>query len=355
VRRAGRRARISAQLVRAADGHATWAERFDRSLEDLFDVQAEVSKHIVEALQVTLRPSERELLARAPSKNREAYAFYLRGRALLDEQHRGANLRSEECFKQALALDDEFALAHAALAECYGRRLSNWWGSIDLIELARPHALRALELDPDLPGAHVAMGYIYRAEGNAEKLVAEIRAAAPPDTTDPTILMWAGWSLITQGRAAEGIEILERAIRLYPRQYRIASALIDAYVMVGRHDDERRLLARLREVLMELLDREPDNVDARLILGIGLAQSGEAAAGIAQVERALAAAPDDGRAHYNAACAFALAGQPERALQELRIMVELAPNHLTDWIRRDPDFASLHEHPEFVRMFGKAS
>src|SRR6185295_20209766 len=82
VRRAGQRARISAQLVRASDGHASWAERFDRTIEDLFDVQAEVSKRIVEALRVSLRPAEREMLDRAPTRNREAYALYLRARAL---------------------------------------------------------------------------------------------------------------------------------------------------------------------------------------------------------------------------------------------------------------------------------
>ena len=120
VRRAGRRARINAQLVRAADGHATWAERFDRTIEDLFDVQAEVSQRIVDALQVTLRPAERELLNRAPTKDREAYALYLRGRALMDENRRSSNLRAEECLRQAIERDPRFALAHATLAECYG-------------------------------------------------------------------------------------------------------------------------------------------------------------------------------------------------------------------------------------------
>jgi adenylate cyclase len=352
VRRAGQRARISAQLVRASDGHATWAERFDRSLEDLFDVQAEVSKRIVEALQVTLRPAERALLAKAPTKNREAYALYLRARTLIDLHQRDANHRAEECLKQAVALDDEFALAHAALAECYGLRVSSWWAGREEIERARPHALRALELDPDSPESHRALGQVYRAEGNAEGLLREIRLAARPDTSDPSVLQWAGWSLLTQGHPEEAMPILERAHQLHPRQFRIASALTDCYVMLGRKEDEKRMLARIREILVDLLDREPDNVDARVFFGIVLAQSGEAAAGVAQAERAVAAAPDDGRVRYNAACTLALAGQPERAIAELRTMVSLVPSYLTDWVRRDPDLATLRAHPEFVRMFG---
>jgi eukaryotic-like serine/threonine-protein kinase len=353
VRRAGQRARISAQLVRATDGHASWAERFDRTIEDLFDVQAEVSKRIVEALQVSLRPAERELLDRAPTRDREAYALYLRGRALMDENRRSSNELAEGFLKQAVARDPGFALAHAALAECYGVRGTAWWGGREVVGLARPHALRALELDPDLPQAHMAMGFIHRLEGNAPGLLAEIRAAAPPDSTDPLILRWAGWSCMTQGRPEEALAILERAQRLHPRDYRMASSLVDCYLMLGRREDEQRMIARLREVLVETLARDPRNVDARIILAIGLAQSGERGAGIAQAERALAEAPEDGRVHYNAACTFAHAGEAERAIDQLRVMVEMVPSYLTDWVRRDPDFASLREHPEFVRMFGR--
>ncbi len=198
----------------------------------------------------------------------------------------------------------------------------------------------------------MALGYVYRAEGNVEGLLNEIRAAARPDTTDPNILRWVGMNLMTQGRPAEALPILERAHQLQPRRFRTASALTECYVTLGRKDDGRRMLARLREMLIELLDREPDNVDARVFLAVTLAQSGEPAAGIAQAERALAAAPDDARMHYNAACTFALAGEPERAIAELRTMVGMVPSYLSDWVRRDPDFARLREHPEFVRMFG---
>jgi adenylate cyclase len=223
-----------------------------------------------------------------------------------------------------------------------------------MVERARPHAQRALELDPDLPQAHMAMGFVHRFEGNAEGLLAEIRAAARPDSTDPLILGWAGWSYLTQGRPEQAVEILERAHRLHPRDYRIASSLTDCYLMLGRKDDERRTLASIREVLVETLARDPQNVDARVILAISLAQSGDREAGIAQAERALAIAPDDGRVRYNVACTFAHAGEPERAIEQLRAMVALVPNYLTDWVRRDPDLASLRAHPEFVRLFGAA-
>src|SRR5262249_59607556 len=146
VRRAGQRARISAQLVRALDGHASWGERFDRTLDDLFDVQAEVSKRIVEALQVTLRPADRAMLDRAPSNSPEAYSFYLRARALVDSRRRESNFRAEECLRHALDLDPQFVLAHAALAECLARRVASGWAGRELVEEVKPHIRRALEL-----------------------------------------------------------------------------------------------------------------------------------------------------------------------------------------------------------------
>ena len=353
VRRAGQRARISAQLVRASDGHATWAERFDRTLDDLFDVQAEVSKRIVDALQVTLRPGERAMLDRAPARNREAYEYYLRARALMNEHHRDGNFRAEEHLERAIALDPDFAMAHATLAECLGVRGTWWWAGREMVDRARPHALRAIELDPDLPEAHMALGYIYRLEGNAEALLREIRAAARPDTTDPLLLRWAGWSCLTQGKPEEGIEFLERGYRLHPRDYRIASALTDCYVMLGRRDDEKRMLAAIREMLIELLARQPYNTDARGLFAIALAAAGEKEAGIAQIERALTEAPDDGRLRYNAACAFAMAAEPDQAMEQLQTMVKLVPSYLTDWVKRDPDLASLRQRPDFIRMFGE--
>jgi TolB-like protein/Tfp pilus assembly protein PilF len=352
VRSAGQRARISAQLVRASDGHAAWAERFDRTLEDLFDVQAEVSTRIVEALQVQLRPAERELLDRAPARNREAYVHYLQARAQMDETLRESNFRAEAHLARALELDPDFALAHAAMAECFGQRGAGWWGGLEIRGRARAHAERAMELDPGLPEAHMAMGYVHRLEGNPEGVLREVELAARPDTTDPLLLRWAGWSYLTQGLPEKALAVLERAYRLHPRDYRIASSLTDCYLTLGRREDEQRMLAGMRELLLETLDRAPGDVYARCMLAINLAQSGDREAGIAQAERVLATSSDDGRVRYNAACAFAQAGEPERAIEQLRAMVELVPSYLTDWIRRDPDFAGLREHPEFVRMFG---
>jgi TolB-like protein/cytochrome c-type biogenesis protein CcmH/NrfG len=355
VRRAGARGRISAQLVRASDGHAVWAERFDRTLDDLFEVQAEVSKRIVEALEIRLGPTEREMLDRAPTRNREAYAFYLRGRAHGIELRRDASRRAEQCYRHALALDPEFAHAHSALAECLMRRALAWWAEPAEIEDARAHARRALELDPDLPEAHVALGMVHRVNGNAAGFLEEVRAAHLNDSNHPEIMLWTGRSYMALGRPDDAMRVLERLLRLRPGDYRILSAYADCSDVLGRKDAVASAVERLREVLPEVLERTPDDTYARSMFSIALAQAGEIPHGIVQAERALADGRDDGRVLYNAACTFTYAGHHDRAMELLRDLVRFNPGFPRDWVRRDRDLSPLHARPDFIELFGEST
>ena len=353
VRRAGARARISAQLVRSGDGHAVWAERFDRTLEDLFDVQAEVSQRIVAALEIRLRPAEREMLDRAPTRNREAYAFYLRGRAHSDDRRRASSRRAEECFRRAVELDPEFALAHAALAQCLAQRCMAWWAERSDLQQAELHARQALAMDPHLPEAHMALGMIYRAADDPAAALEQVKAAQMMGSNSAEIVTWIGRSYMALGRPEEALPVLERGLKAHPRDWKMISAYADCADVLGRKEVVAEMLVRSREVLMERLEREPDDTHARSILGIVLAQGGDHAAGVAQAERALADDHEDGRVLYCAACTFTYAGMYDRALEQLRTMLHQYPGYNRPWARRDMDLAPLRELPEFVELFGR--
>ena len=352
VRRAGARARISAQLVRAADGHAVWAERFDRTLEDLFDVQAEVSQRIVAALEIRLRPAEREMLDRAPTRNREAYAFYLRGRAHADDRHRASSRRAEECFRRAVELDPQFALAHAALAQCLAERCAAWAEGSDL-EQAELHARRALAMDPHLPEAHMALGILHRMADDPAAALEEVKAAQRMGSNSAEIITWIGRNTMTLGRPEEALPILERGLKAHPRDWKLISAYTDCADLLGRKEIVAEMLVRIREVLVERLERQPDDSHARSILGIVLAQGGDHAAGVAQAERALADEHEDWRVLYCVACTFTYAGLYDRAMEQLRTMLRQYPGYNRRWARRDMDLAPLRELPEFVELFGR--
>src|SRR5262249_1150863 len=123
---------------------------------------------------------------------------------------------------------------------------------------------------------------------------------------------------------------------------------------MGRTDDAERQRQVALECLIETVRRHPGDTYARSLLASQLVMSGELAAGVAQAERTLEISPHDGRLRYNAPCTFAPAGMTERALAELKEGVRQVPSYISDWPRLDPDLASLHDHPEFIAMFGKA-
>jgi tetratricopeptide (TPR) repeat protein len=212
---------------------------------------------------------------------------------------------------------------------------------------------RALDADANLPEAHVAQGIIHRIEGNPAGVLDAIRAAQKLDSNDPEIMLWVGRSYMSLNRPLDAIGVLERALALRPRDYRLLSAFSDCSDMLGRKDVVANMLVRIREVLTDELERKPDNVYARGMFSIVLAQSGDHAAGAVQAERAIAEAPDDGTTLYNAACTFTYAGDHARAIQLLRDMVRSHPGFPRDWVRHDPDFAPLRPYPEFVELFGR--
>jgi TolB-like protein/Tfp pilus assembly protein PilF len=355
VRRAGQRARISAQLVRATDGHSIWAERFDRTLDDLFDAQAEVSRQIVQALQVTLHPGERELLDRAPTTSREAYEFYLRAREALDRGTRDRNFQAEELLKHAVELDPRFALAHAALGECHTRRGLTWIADPLLCaDGAQVHVDRALEIDPTLFEAHLVRAMIHRLRSEPEPLLRDLERviAMNPDHADA--LEWTGWSYLALGKFEAALPYLQRSTQIHPRHYMAKSYLMGCYETLHRTEEAAKTRQLLYERVLDLLRAEPDNVHARSVLATTLVDMGHVEAGIQEAERAVVMSSGEPRMRYNAACTFARAGLADKAIAQLKEAVRALPTYIADWPRHDPDLANVRSHPEFIRMFGAA-
>ncbi|HET9327465.1 MAG TPA: protein kinase [Candidatus Eisenbacteria bacterium] len=164
VRRAGDRVRISAQLINAADGFHLWAERYDRTLQDVFAVQEEIASSIAEALRVALSPAESENLVKDRPNDVRAYDLYLKGRAAYSSYNAKSLREALELFKQATAIEPTYALAWAGIADCYGQM--NQWGGAekgwDIHQLGVEAANRAVELNPRLPEAYKAQALVLR-------------------------------------------------------------------------------------------------------------------------------------------------------------------------------------------------
>jgi serine/threonine protein kinase/tetratricopeptide (TPR) repeat protein len=256
VRRSEGRLRITAQLQNVADGYQLWSERYDRDVKDVFAIQDEIARSIVDRLKVTLEGKRLGPLAKVGTKSLEAYQLYVKGRALLSR--RGSAIPSAlECFKHAVTLDTEYALAWAGLADCYTL--------LDFYALARPEvggqkgkdaAQRAMILDPSLAEAHSAMGcacllydlrfaeaereyllalelnprnvqargqyaffYLQLAVGRLDEGIAQAALALESDPLSGYANALVGMTYFNAGRYSEALPAFDRALELDPDSF----------------------------------------------------------------------------------------------------------------------------------------
>jgi len=217
VRRSGDRVRINAQLIDATNGSHLWAERYDRSLDDIFDLQDDVALSIVAALRVRLTDVEEQRLDRPLTENLEAYDLYLQGLALAQQMGREGRLEAQSLLERAIELDPEFGPAYAALAGVWvGAWLGHWTRDEGTPERAAALADRAIELDDSHVPSLVWAVEAYTLAGRSEDALAtaERAVALGPGSSGAHLVL--ARTLSSAGRYPESEREFENALRLNP-------------------------------------------------------------------------------------------------------------------------------------------
>jgi adenylate cyclase len=251
VRREGDRLRVTVEVVDVATGFQIWAERYDRTVDDVFAIQDDISDAIVDALRLHLMPESTRLAG--STDNLRAHDAYLLG--LARWHHRSADdlLRARDFFRQAIAEDDEYALAHAGLALTYAT-LPTYTDipADEAIEEGYAAAARALALNAHLAEAHAAIGHI--AQGLEWDLVAAevaYRRALDAQPSYAPAHQWYGETLVMRGRLAEARRAMDRALELDPLS--VAARYGKAYLLVVERD-----YAAARAGFLRLLEQNPN-------------------------------------------------------------------------------------------------
>jgi eukaryotic-like serine/threonine-protein kinase len=282
VRKSGNRVRIAAQLVNAADGYQLWSQAYDRELTDVFAVQEEISRAIVEALRVKLGVAEGAALSAAPTRDLEAYDLYLKGRFAWNQRTAAAINEAVKYLEQAVARDSDFARAWAALADAYILQVPYAGASReDTWPKARTAAQRALALDSTLAEAHTALAYgsmIYAWDWAAAE--ASFRRAIEADPNYPTGHHWYADFLAGRGRLEESVREMERAHALDPLSRIIGTELGWIYYLMRRNDEAE---AQIRKTLA----LDPNYPHASLNLGLVFIAKGRYAEAIEALRRAI--------------------------------------------------------------------
>ena len=243
VRKAGNRVRITGQLIDAATGANLWAGRFDSQLEDVFDLQDQVTSSVIDAITHRVERAEIERAQRKPTGSLQAYDYYLRALASFYRFTREAGLEALKLAEIASGTDPEFAAAYALGARCYIQRKAFGW-STDVAQErieARRLARRAIELDRDDPSV-LAMA------GNAIAYVAcEVEEGAALLTRainlNPNLVLarhWSGFTQLWLGNVETAIEQFKIALRLSPLDpwiFNTQTGLAFAYFLAGRNED----------------------------------------------------------------------------------------------------------------------
>ena len=219
VRRAGNRVRITAQLIDATTGRHVWAERYDRLIEDIFELQDEMAQTIVGAVEPELSAAERENAVRKPPESLDAWETYQRGLWHLWNFNKDDNVEAQRFLRQAQDLDPGFATAYAF--ESYSHYLHVMLGFAEApaegLAAALAAAKKALALDDKDPVAYFAAGRVYMMRGQHDASVAELERAVALNPSFALAHHGLGCALMLSGRLEEATEELDRAIRLSPR------------------------------------------------------------------------------------------------------------------------------------------
>ncbi len=255
VRKAGNRVRITAQLIDGATGGHLWAERYDRDLTDIFDVQDEVTLKIVKALKVHLTPADKGRIERRSVVDIEAYDLFLRGRHLGFLPNQESIARSQLFFEQAITRDPSFAPPIAYLAITHALQYVNRWSADpeNSLRIARQLADKALALDPSDAHTHLASGIVHVWMKQVDRAITEAEQAIALDPNFADAYALLGSALHYAGRSEESFEKFDRVARLdpnYPPLY--LHFMAQSHFALGRYEEAIT-------VLKNRLLREPDS------------------------------------------------------------------------------------------------
>ena len=284
IRRQADELRITAQMIDASTGFHQWSKTYRRNLEEMFDIEEDISKAVLQALTIVLSPEAQQRLGRRPTDNDNAYDIYLRGLSMLRTATEATALDGAMGqFRKALAIDPTFAQAYAGLCQAEVKRYTYLRGT-ESVSAAEKSCAQAVQLDSNLPDVHLALGMLYSATGQFEPAEVQYRKAIAqdPDLTEAYVGLATALAERKLGKAAE--ETFQQAIRARPRYW------------VG-YDE----------------------------YGAYLAAEGRAADAVAQYRRATELAPDNATLQSNLGAAYFLLGDFGNAAAAFRRSVEIAP------------------------------
>jgi tetratricopeptide (TPR) repeat protein len=342
--------RITAQLIDVSHDTHLWAETYKGTLSDVFEIQEQVSRQIIEALELQLTPKEEVVLAKRATLKPDAFDYYLRARDFLYRRTKNNILFAIQLFQKVIDLDPGYAAAYAGLGESYATYYQMCERKEIWLEKAIASSLQALLNDATSSDAYAALAVAYY---NQKKIDESLAAAQQAVALDPNNFLgyWIlGRIYHTTDRDQMAEDQFKKVIALHPDFYVAYSDLMIIYERLG----ETERLGEMKEILSKdvfprYLSRHPDDARARINYAVTLAQMGQDELARKEATIALDLSYDDPVIMYNAACFYSRLRENGLAIRMLKNAVHAGFEHFA-WFSRDPDLDNIREEPEYVEF-----
>lgn len=371
----GDRLRVTARLVNVGTGVAMWSDTFDEKFTDVFEVQDNIARKVATALALHLSGDQQQRLTKRHTVNPDAYQLYLKGRFYWNKYTQEGFLKAIECYNQALALDPEYALAYAGLADAY-IQLGDLTYALptEFYPKARMYAAKALSLDDNLAQSHVAMGtYLLFYEWKWQEAEGELKRGIELNPSYADAYHFYAHYLESQGRLDEAISTIERAAKLDPLSLIINNEVGWAYYHARKFEPAIHQLRKTLELdptfyvsvvnLAQSYEGAGEPLVALKITQDALAPSGNWSWLVAEIGCAKADLQDKPGAEailaelerrsstelvdpYLVATIYTHLGDRDHAFEYLRKAIEIRATSLV-WLDVEPKFDRLREDPRF--------
>lgn len=316
VRKSGNRVRITAQLIDVETGGHVWAERYDRNLKDIFELQDEITMSITTAMQVKLTEGEQARFYGKDTNNLEAYLKLLQGREYFHKMNKEDNIIARQMFEQSIALDSDYAIAYCFLAQTYNMdvQLGQSDSPLKSYEKAMEISEKALSLNDALPGIHGLMGVLYTMQHQHDKAIAEGEIAINMNPNSITDHQFISITFIFAGMPEKAISLLEKSRRINPF---------------------------------------PDS-SFFLILGFAYREAEKYEEAVSALRRSIQLEPNNLMTHIHLTAAYAAAGHIKNAKSAAKEVIRINPNFSLDFFINTRPFKNHSDQQRLHDALNKA-
>jgi TolB-like protein/tetratricopeptide (TPR) repeat protein len=352
IRKTDHRLRITVQLVDVAKGYDRWSLRFDRTLDDVFEIEDEIAEAVATSLRGGGLNQREKAALRRPEASSDAYEYYLRGRQYLPRMSHKDLERSRTMFTRAVEFDAGYGPAWAGLATVHAT-LYEWFGARDEdLEAALRVSRRALELAPAVAEAHTARGFALSLSRRHDEAEREFEMAIEINPNSFDAYYYFARSSFARGAIKHSADLFRAATDARQEDFQSPSLLAQSLRMLGRLEEADAANQEAIRRAERVLALNPADVRALSVGSFALFMDGQAERAIDWSQTSLELYPDDLSTLTNAICLRARAGRKAQAIETFERLVALGWGK-RDWVEHDPDYDSLRDDPRFQMLLAQ--